>query len=60
MTRQHVSGYRIPADIYAAHRCVNCPHLRYRGQKPGEPCQVCPCTDHVIPSEVTSDGADHA
>lgn len=38
-------------DHYAEHRCVNCRHLRYAGQKPGDPCQVCECTNHVVPAE---------
>jgi len=38
-------------DDYAAVRCVNCRHLRYAGQKPGDPCQFCPCTQHVIPAD---------
>jgi hypothetical protein len=39
-------------DMYNAKRCVNCRHLRYRTQQPGDPCLVCPCTDHVLPGEV--------
>jgi hypothetical protein len=54
MTRQSSPVYR-PGDIYAAHRCVHCCHLRYRGMTPEEPCRVCPCTDHVIPSEVNDE-----
>jgi hypothetical protein len=38
-------------DHYAAHRCVNCRHLRYANQKPGDPCQFCPCTEHVVPAD---------
>ena len=44
-------------DHYAAYRCVNCRHLIYASQKPGDPCLVnslggkveCNCTDHRAP-----------
>lgn len=47
------SGQRLPRglDDYAAHRCVNCKHLRYAGQAPGDPCRYCPCAEHVLPYE---------
>jgi hypothetical protein len=38
-------------DWYASVRCVNCRHLRYRNQKPGDPCAVCKCLDHRVPGE---------
>jgi len=57
MTRQHDAGYTPAQDPYAAHRCVNCSHLRYRTQKPGDRCLVCPCKDHVLPSEVEATDA---
>jgi hypothetical protein len=50
MTRTHVSASAPSVDIYAAHRCMNCPHLIYADHKPGDPClfgaEGCPCTDH--------------
>jgi hypothetical protein len=38
-------------DWYASVRCVNCRHLRYASQKPGDPCAVCKCQDHRLPAE---------
>jgi hypothetical protein len=57
MTRSHDARHSAPQDIYAAYRCVRCFHLRYHGQKPGDPCKVCPCTKHIVPGEVTGDDA---
>jgi len=41
-------------DDYAEHRCPACGHLKYQGEKPGDPCLAgvvydpprCSCTDH--------------
>lgn len=57
MSRTHTSQYAPAADPYAAHRCVNCKHLRYRDENPGDPCRFCPCTDHIVPGEVATDAA---
>lgn len=59
MSRDHVSAYAPPEDIYVAHRCVNCPHLIYADHRPGEPClfgaEGCDCVDHHR-SEESPDG----
>lgn len=52
MTRDHASQYAKPGDPYAHARCVNCRHLRYADEKPGDPCRFCACADHRLPGEV--------
>lgn len=54
MTREHPQQYVSPADVYAAVRCTNCTHLRYRDQRPGDPCQVCPCVEHVVSADAVT------
>lgn len=44
----------LPHDRYASARCVNCRHLRYLDEKPGDPCQFCPCGDHRLPGEAVT------
>ena len=48
MTRQHAAGYTPAHDPYAAHRCVNCPHIFYLDDSLGKPCRwdLCECVDH--------------
>lgn len=59
MTRQHDARYTPAEDPYAAHRCVNCPHIVYEDDVPGEACRWafmpgggsgwdCECTDHRL------------
>lgn len=52
MSRDHAQQYAKPGDVYAFARCVNCRHLRYPDEKPGDPCQWCPCVDHVLPGDL--------
>lgn len=45
-------------DDYAWARCVNCRHLRYDRENPGDPCRVCGCTEHVLPGEQAKAASD--
>lgn len=62
MTRQHVSQYQKPADMYAFARC-SCGHFVSKGDKPGRKCQYsvngCWCVDHRL-KEVDGDGPEAA
>lgn len=40
---------RVDSDTYAASRC-KCRHFVYPGQKPGDPCLFCACTEHRAPA----------
>jgi hypothetical protein len=51
MTRRHDERATSAQDPYAAHRCLNCRHLRYADEQPGDPCRHCDCTDHRLPGE---------
>jgi hypothetical protein len=44
-------------DEYAAARCVNCGHLRYAGEGPGDPCWFCQCMTHMLPGEPPMEAA---
>jgi hypothetical protein len=59
MTRDHAPAQAPAEDPYAAHRCVNCPHIVYADDVAGERCRwagmpgggsgkACECTDHRL------------
>lgn len=53
MTRSHSSRYARPADPYKQYRCPDCKHIRYAGERAGDPCRWCgdACPNHATPLE---------
>lgn len=53
MTGRNEPRYRSPWDPYEQVRCLNCGHLRYADEQPGDPCRFCgpQCARHETPAE---------